>query len=83
MPEKEYETKITKPISRPPPITSKSPTLEQLLAMTTDQLVKMLLNPEMARPANAPLRQQIIKLLQQREGNAFVQRLLGKGTGGK
>jgi hypothetical protein len=32
---------------------------------------------------NAPLRQQIIKILQEREGNAFVQRLLGKNAGGK
>jgi hypothetical protein len=35
------------------------------------------------KPVNAPLRQQIIKLLQEREGNAFVQRLLGKPAPGK
>lgn len=51
--------------------------------MKTDELVKLLLSPELAKPVNAPLRQQIIKILQEREGNAFVQRLLGKGAGGK
>jgi hypothetical protein len=45
--------------------------------------MKFLLSPELAKPVNAPLRQQIIKILQQWEGNAFVQRLLGKGAGGK
>lgn len=56
------------------------PTRDQLRAMTTDELVKMLLSPEMARSMNEPLRQQIIEILQRREGNAFVQRILGKST---
>lgn len=77
MPEKEFETRTTKPVNKPPPINSKSPKLEQLLAMTSDQLIKMLLSPDMARPENAPLRQQIIRILQERKGNAFVQNLLG------
>lgn len=84
MPEKYFEAKSPKPVSKPPPISSKSPRLEQLLAMTTDQLIKMLLSPEMARSENAPLRQQIIRLLQERKGNAFVQSLLGgKSSSGK
>ena len=53
MQEKEFETKITKPVTKPHPIIFRSPTLEQLLAMTTDQLVRMLLSPEMARSENA------------------------------
>jgi hypothetical protein len=57
--------------------------MELLYSMKTDELVKLLLSPELAKPVNAPLRQQIIKILQEREGNAFVQRLLGKGAGGK
>jgi hypothetical protein len=77
MPEKEFETKTSKPITPTHPISSKTPTLEQLLAMTSDQLIKMLLSPDMARSENAPLRQQIIRLLQERKGNAFVQSLLG------
>ncbi|MCI0527507.1 MAG: hypothetical protein L0Y56_08710, partial [Nitrospira sp.] len=59
------------------------PTREQLRAKTTDELVKLLMSPEMAKPMNAALRQQIIKILQEREGNAFVQRLLGKPAGQK
>jgi len=69
MPEKEFEAKPAKPIFKPPPISSKSPRMEQLLAMSTDQLIKMLLSSEMARSENAPLRQQIIRLLQERKGN--------------
>ncbi len=83
MPEKEFETKSTKPISRRIQTSSNPPTMEQLHTMRTDELVKRLLSPEIARPVNAPLRQQIIKILLEREGNAFVQRLLGKGAGGK
>lgn len=56
MPEKEFETKSTKPVSKVIPITSRLPAMEHLYSM---------------------------KVLQQREGNAFVQRLLGKGAGGK
>jgi hypothetical protein len=83
MPEKEFETKSTKPLSKVIPITSRPPTMEQLYSMKTDELVKLLLSPELAKPMNASLRQIIIKILQQREGNAFVQRLMGKGAGGK
>jgi hypothetical protein len=57
--------------------------MEQLHAMPTNELVKMLMSPELVKPVNAMLRQQIIKLLQEREGNAFVQRLLGKPAPGK
>lgn len=46
-------------------------------------IIKLLLSPELAKPVNTPLRQQIISILQQRKGNAFVQHLLGKGAGGK
>ncbi len=83
MPEKEYESKTTKPVSKVIPPASKTPTMEQLYSMRTDELVKLLLSPELAKPVNAPLRQQIIKILQEREGNAFVQRLIGKTAGGK
>jgi hypothetical protein len=76
MPEKEFETKTIKPVPKPHPIISRSSTMDQLLAMTTDQLIKMLLSPDMARPENASTRQQIIKILQERKGNAFVQSLL-------
>jgi hypothetical protein len=81
MPEKDFETKSTKPARKIIPISSRTPTMEQLSTRTTDELVKMLLSPDTAKPANAPLRQQIIKILQGREGNAFVQRLLGIGSG--
>ena len=54
--------------------------MEQLQAMSTHDLVKLLMSPDMAKPMNQTLRQMIIQLLQQREGNAFVQRLLGKPT---
>ena len=49
--------------------------------MPTDKLVKLLMSPEMAQPTHQPLCQMIIQILQQREGNAFVQRLLGKSAG--
>lgn len=81
MPQKEYEIKIRKPIVKAPPISTRTQTMEQLYTMKTDDLVKLLLTSEMTQPANAPLRQQIIRILQQREGNAFVQRVLGKGAG--
>lgn len=76
MPEKEFEPKVIKPATKPHPIISQSSTMDQLLAVTTDQLIKMLLSPDMARPENASMRQQIIKILQERKGNAFVQSLL-------
>jgi len=83
MPEREYESKTTKPIPRVIPTSSRPPTMEQLYSMKTDELVKLLLSPELAKAANSVLRQQIIKLLQEREGNAFVQRLIGKPAPGK
>lgn len=83
MPEKDFEAKTTKPVSRVIPISTRIPNMEQLNPMKTDELVKLLLSPELAKPVNAVLRQQIIKLLQEREGNAFVQRLIGKPTPGK
>jgi hypothetical protein len=54
--------------------------MEQLRAMTTDKLVKLLMSLDMAQPMHQPLCHMIIQTLQQREGNAFVQRLLGKST---
>ena len=83
MPEREYESKTAKPIHKVIPASSRTPTTEQLYNMKTDELVKLLLSPELAKPVNAVLRQQIIKLLQEREGNAFVQRLIGKPAPGK
>ena len=78
MKELEYLKKETNPVSKAPPEVSHPPKMEQLLAMSTEELVKLLMSPELARPMNAVLRQQIIEILQEREGNAFVQRLLGK-----
>jgi hypothetical protein len=80
MKELESPSKGNSPPSKVVPSTSRHPTMDQLRAMTTDELVKMLISPEIARPMNADLRQQIITILQQREGNAFVQRLLGKSA---
>jgi hypothetical protein len=54
--------------------------MEQLRAMPTDKLVKLLMSPDMLQPMHQRLCQMIIQTLQQREGNAFVQRLLGKST---
>lgn len=73
-----YLKKQTNPVSKPPPEVSHPPKMEQLHTMTTEELVELLMSPELARSMNAPVRQQIIKVLQEREGNAFVQRLLGK-----
>ncbi len=68
------------PVPKVVPSHSRTPTMEQLQAMSTHDLVKLLMSPDMAKPMNQTLRQMIIQLLQQREGNAFVQRLLGKPT---
>ena len=57
MPEKEFETRSTKPVSKPPIISSGPPTMEQLHTMRTEELVKLLLSPELARSMNAPMRQ--------------------------
>jgi hypothetical protein len=76
---KEFEPlkKTPNPQPKSTLIVSRPPTTGQLRSKTTDELVRMLMSPDLARPMNAPLRQQIIKVLQEREGNAFVQRLLG------
>jgi len=78
MKELEYMKKETNPVSKPPPEVSHPPKMAQLRTMSTEELVKLLMSPELAQPMNAVLRQQIIEILQEREGNAFVQRLLGK-----
>ena len=78
MKELESPTKAKSPAPKTTLSPSRPPTLEQLRGMTTDELVKLLMSSEMAQPANEHLRQQIIKILQEREGNAFVQRLLGE-----
>lgn len=75
---KEYETKISKPARKEPSPVLHPTTMEHLRSMTTDELVKMLTKPESTRSMNATLRQQIIKILQERKGNAFVQKLLEK-----
>jgi len=83
MKDHELESNTPAPVRKVIQSVSKNPTMEQLQAMTTDQLVKLLLSPDMAKPVNSVLRQQVIKFLQEREGNAFVQRLLGKPAPGK
>lgn len=80
MKELEYMKKEANPVSKAPPKVSHPPKMEQLRTMSTGELVKLLMSPELAQPVNAALRQQIIEILQEREGNAFVQRLLGKTT---
>lgn len=81
MNEFDFLSKTANPANKSAKAVSSPPTKEQLRTMTTDQLVRMLMSPEMSKPANALLRQQVIKLLQEREGNAFVQRLMGKSSG--
>jgi hypothetical protein len=78
MKELEYMKKEANPVSKAAPKVSQPPKMEQLRTMPTEELVKLLLSPDLAKPVNAALRQQIIEILQKREGNAFVQRLLGK-----
>ena len=80
MKELESSSKAKKPTSKAAPSVSGPPTKEQLRTMTTDELVKMLMSLDMAQPMNQPLCQMVIQILQQREGNAFVQRLFGKPT---
>lgn len=77
---KDFEplNKTANPLPKSTPVVSRPPTTEQIRSMTTDELVRMLMSPELARPMNAPLRQQITEILQKREGNEFVNRLLGK-----
>lgn len=75
---KEYEKKTSSLIRKVVQESLHSPTKEQIRSMATDELVRLIMSPEMARPANATVRQQIVEILQEREGNAFVERLLGK-----
>lgn len=70
----EFQDMNTNPRIITTPMVSKSPRLEQLCSMTTDHLVRMLQSSEHARLENTPLGQQIIKILQEREGNAFLRR---------
>ncbi len=82
--DRESSKAITGQVKKVPPLASRTPTMEQIHTMNTDDLVRLLLGPEMTKPVNAPMRQQIIKILQERKGNSFVQSLLGgKTTGGK
>ena len=81
MKELEPPDKSKPPVPKVVPSRSRTPTMEQLKAMPTDKLVKLLMSPEMVQPMHQPLCQMIIQILQQREGNAFVQRLLGKSAG--
>jgi len=57
--------------------------MEQLRSMTTDDLVRLLVSPQMSKSANAAIRQQIIRILIERKGAAFVQKLLGDNTARK
>lgn len=81
MKELELQKKLADTPAKPAPAVSNSPTPEKLHSLTTDDLVKLLMSPEISKPANAAVRLQIIRLLQEREGNAFVQRLLGREAG--
>ena len=80
MKELEYMKKDANSVSEAPPKVSHPPKVAQLRTMSTEELVKLLMSPELARSVNAVLRQQIIEILQEREGTAFVQRLLGKAA---
>ena len=82
---KEFEAseKLNKPATKENPTIHHIPTMEELKSMSAENLVKMIMSPDMAKSMNQPLRQMIILILQQREGNAFVQHLLGKPTGTK
>ncbi len=60
----------TPPPALHPPVAVYS--ASQLQAMTTAELTRLL----MSRDTNFALRRQVIALLQQREGNDFVRRLL-------
>lgn len=76
MKELELQDKSKSPSPKPAPSHRRTPAMEQLNTMTTDDLVKLLMSPDMAKPMHQPLRQLVIQILQQREGNAFVQRAL-------
>lgn len=74
----DYIRKKLHPVRKSSPAAFKSPTIEKLRTLTTDELVKILLKPELSHSMNTGLRHQIIMILQEREGNSFVQRLFGK-----
>jgi hypothetical protein len=63
------------------PSHNRTATMEQLRAMPTDKLVKLLMSLDTAQPKNQSVCHMVSHILQQREGNAFVQRLLGKSAG--
>lgn len=68
--------------SAPPPQPSvTSLTVAQLRGKATDDLIKLLMSPELPQSANDPIRQQVISIIQEREGNEFVNRLLGLPSG--
>jgi len=77
MKELESPVKAQAPSKKVNPPVMRSP-VRELKDISTDELVKKLMSPEISRPANAGLRQQIIRILQEREGNDFVRRILGK-----
>jgi hypothetical protein len=77
----ESPDKATPPVPKVVPSHRRTATMEQLKAMTTDKLVKLLMSLDRAQPRHQPLCQMVVQILQQREGNAFVQRLLGKSAG--
>ena len=70
LPAKAPQKKVNPPSVHPP--------VRELRDMSSDELVRKLKSPEMAHPANSVLRQQIIRILQEREGNTFVRKLIGK-----
>lgn len=81
MKELESSSKANTPPPKPAPSVTHPPSMEQFKAMSTEELVKLLMSSDMTKPMNAPMRELIIKILQEREGNAFVQRLVGKSAG--
>jgi len=85
MAEKDHESKKSTPshVKIIPELAFKTPTREQLITRSTDELIRQLMSPEMKIPVNASLCNLIIKILQERKGNAFVQNLLGGKIMGK
>jgi hypothetical protein len=60
MKELEYMKKEANPVSKAPQKVSHPPKTEQLRTMTTEELVKLLMSPELAQPVNAALRQYVL-----------------------
>jgi len=54
-----------------------------LRTLNTDELIKLLMTPNLKQPANASVRQRVIGLLNEREGSDFVRRVLGISPGEK